>query len=115
MGVLYTKFNYHSFSHYNLLLKISFTWKYYSDHGAYLTRIFCRFDIEEDVDTQINFAPDDHTQIPINIIPSPPLKEEPKNCKYKLRLIYSLLFRNCKQDKLFFVYIWLKVCWFKID
>ncbi|KAL8093675.1 sister chromatid cohesion 1 protein 1 [Apium graveolens] len=39
---------------------------------------FERFDIEEDVDTQMNFAPDDHTQIPTNIIPSPPRKEEPR-------------------------------------
>ncbi|KAL1825235.1 hypothetical protein ACET3Z_012013 [Daucus carota] len=39
---------------------------------------FERFDIEDDADTQTNFAPDDHTQIPATIISSPPRQEEPK-------------------------------------
>lgn len=39
---------------------------------------FERFDIEGDDETQLNFTPQEHTQIPSTLIPSPPLQEEPQ-------------------------------------
>lgn len=38
----------------------------------------CRFDIEGDEDTQMNFTSGEHTQIPTTLKPSPPPQEEPQ-------------------------------------
>lgn len=40
--------------------------------------IICRFDIEGDEETQLNFTSGEHTQIPTTLIPSPPLQDEPQ-------------------------------------
>ncbi|XP_057980091.1 sister chromatid cohesion 1 protein 1 [Malania oleifera] len=39
---------------------------------------FERFDIEGDEEVQLNFTPQDHTQIPDTLIPSPPHQNEPE-------------------------------------
>lgn len=39
-----------------------------------------RFDVEGDEETQLNFTPPEHVEIP-NIIPSPPHQEELPKCK----------------------------------
>lgn len=52
--------------------------------------MFGRFDIEGDDETQLNFTPPEHTQIPSTLVPSPPLQEEPQKRKHKLILCILL-------------------------